>query len=89
MKMKKLLLLLLLSFNVQASDDDYTKLGYEHGCSSGNYVGGSSFYQYVKDQSYYKSNPAYQMAWDVAYERCKIESVRINNLITDSLMRGW
>lgn len=87
--MKKLLLLLALSFNAQADEvsAEYQKLGAEHGCSSGHYIAGSSYYGHIKDNSYYNNNSDYKNAWDIAFERCKYQQLELGRIITDSLMR--
>lgn len=88
--MKKVLgLLLVASLNANAYEESYVRLGQEHGCESGNHIGGSSFSRYQKDKSYYNAYPEYAEAWDIAFERCKIQKIEQLRMITDSLNRGW
>lgn len=67
----------------------YEQQGMKDGCASGNYVGGDILGKHVQDKRYYASNEHYKQAWDIHYERCKISQIQLNNLIGQSLNRGW
>lgn len=89
---KLLLALLLLSFNVSAMEEYETlqlKRGYDDGCASGHFIAGSSYFKHKKDNDDYEGKPYYKEGWDIGYERCKIEQMRLQGIITDSLKGGW
>lgn len=86
--MNKYLLLLLTVSNFALANGTYD-MAMNEGCESGKNAAGDSWHKFQKDVDRYVKDPYYKAGWDDGFNKCKSESDRINNAISDSLNRGW
>ena len=86
--MNKYLIALFFVSNVALANGTYD-MAMNEGCESGKNASGETWHKFQKDVDRYIKDPYYKTGWDDGYAKCKAQSDNINNIITDSLNRGW
>jgi hypothetical protein len=79
----------LNAFSMDALNEQAYRQGIVNGCNSGHASAGSLVFRHEKDVDAYLTDAYYKEGWDSAYVRCRTDQMRTQQLITDSLMKGW
>jgi hypothetical protein len=86
--MKKYIFTLLMFSSVAMANGTYD-MAKNQGCESGKHDSGETWHKFDKDVDRYIKDDYYKTGWDDGYRKCKSEADNLNNIINDSLNRGW